>query len=86
LIKYAIKKVLTDEKYDKSKNLNILRDSKFDKTKVELLKSLDEKSSIIPNIDFTTIVSFFIAVLSIFMIFMHFHFYVKEFNFSKNIK
>lgn len=86
LIKYAIKKVLSEEKFDKSKNLNILRDAKFEKTKFELMKSLDEKSFFLQNIDFTTIISFFLVVLSIFMIFIHFHFYVKQLNFTNNIK
>lgn len=77
--------MLSNVKTDRTKKLNVLRDTKFEKTKNELSEFLVEENSIFKKMDYSIIISFILVVLSLVMIFLHFHFYLKNpVNFSQN--
>lgn len=82
LFEFVARKVLSNVKNDKSKKLNLLKDTQFDKTKNELTKFLNkEENSDFRNFEFSNIMSVIVLLLSVVLIFVHFHLYFKNLNF-----
>jgi hypothetical protein len=79
------RRVLSNLKNNKSNKLNLLKDEKFCKTKNELTKFLkkDEDFSLLGNLnlEFSTIISIIVMLISVLMIYLHFHLYFKNLNF-----
>lgn len=91
LFEFVARKVfLSNVKNDKSnKKLNLLKDEKFDKTKNELTKFLEREKEenytfvFLRNLNFevSTIMSFIVMIISVLMIYLHFHLFFKDLNF-----
>ena len=85
LFEFVTRKVLSNVKNDKSKKLNLLKDEQFYKTKNELTKFLkkDENFSLLRNLnlEFSTVISIIVMLISVIMIYLHFHLYFKNLNF-----
>jgi hypothetical protein len=82
VINFSAKEVFTQLTNNQSKKLDFLKKVRFGENKINNSREIIDSSSIFTKFDFTMIITFLLILLSIFVMFIHFHLQIKYSNFT----